>query len=176
MDLLLLQSITAIRDPLSTAIFLFITHFADTISLAILTTIFTLWLLWRLQITRAIIFSAGMIFSELLTQFLKLIIARPRPSFTALVQDGFSFPSGHALGATIFFGFLLFIILQNNKKHWIKLVFSALLPLLILAIGFSRVYLGVHWVTDVIAGWVIGAVILAGMIKIVSYADENSKS
>lgn len=172
MDLLISQSIAAIRDPLGIAVFLFITHLADALSLAILTTIFMLWLLWRLQITRAIILVAGMILSGLLTQSLKLFVARPRPNFAVLAQDGFSFPSGHALGATVFFGFLFFIILKNNKKHWIKLVFSILLPLLILAVGFSRVYLGVHWTSDVIGGWVIGGVILMIMTKVMKYTEQ----
>lgn len=173
MDLILSQSITAIRDPLSIAIFLFITHLADALSMAILTTIFTLWLLWRLQMTRAIILAAGMILSGLLTQSLKLFIARPRPNFAALAEDGFSFPSGHALGAIVFFGFLLFIIIRNIKGRWIKLVFSLLLPLLILAVGFSRVYLGVHWTTDVIGGWVIGGLILTAMIKTIKYVEQK---
>lgn len=172
MDLFLSQFIITLREPISMAFFLFITHLSDATSLTILTIILTLWLLWKLQISRAIIFAAGMIFSGLLTQFLKLLTMRPRPNFAVLSQDGFSFPSGHALGAMVFFGFLLFIILQSTKNRWIKLVFSILLPLLILATGFSRVYLGVHWVTDVIGGWAIGGLILAVMIKIMKYLEQ----
>ncbi len=173
MDLFLTQSIVNLRGSGGAVISLFITHLGDVLSITILSVILMLWLVLRLRLVQAIIFSAGMIFSGLFTQFLKLSFSRPRPDFfSSLPQDGFSFPSGHALGTIVFFGFLLFIILENNYRQWIKSVFKIALPLLILAIGFSRVYLGTHWISDVFAGWLIGGLILILMIKLVKYTEQ----
>lgn len=88
---------------------------------------------------------------------LKNIYDRPRPSIEHLVHaDGFSFPSGHSLGAFLIFGSLLIVLHQRLEKSWRKTVFEALLVLLIAFIGLSRIYLGVHYPTDVLAGFVMG--------------------
>jgi len=87
---------------------------------------------------------------------LKNIIQRPRPEeFQIITETGFSFPSGHTMISTAFYGYLIYLIYKNiiNKKtKWILII---ILSILIILIGLSRVYLGVHYISDVIAGFLI---------------------
>lgn len=177
MDLAFAKFIVTTQNPMGVGIFSWLTHLGGLVFIFIASVIIIVWLIWRLWLEEALLFGAGIFFAGLLTQFLKLLIGRMRPPDGARVLwDGYSFPSGHALGATVFYGFLLFLILRYSKNNWIRKLFSAILPLLILLIGASRVYLGVHWVTDVIAGWAIGGIILAAIIKIVGYIGQPSNS
>lgn len=90
---------------------------------------------------------------------LKNIVCRPRPNILRIVEEtGYSFPSGHSMVSLSFYGLLLYIICKNvNKKYLnILLIFSGII--LIIAIGFSRIYLGVHYFSDVLAGF-LGAIV-----------------
>jgi undecaprenyl-diphosphatase len=89
----------------------------------------------------------------LLNVILKNIFARPRPNNLRLIQEnGYSFPSGHAMISTAFYGLLIYIICTKVKTKKEKVIYSILLSLLIVLIDFSRIYLGVHYVSDVLAG------------------------
>ena len=96
--------------------------------------------------------------SSLLLMFLlKLIFHRNRP-LTPLLEaaKGYSFPSGHALMSITFYGLLIFLVWQSGKNIWVKWVLTVLLALLITFIGISRVYLRVHYASDVLAGFCVG--------------------
>ena len=80
-------------------------------------------------------------------------------------ESGYSFPSGHSMVATGFYGFLIYLIYKEVKNKKIKYPLIVFLSILILLIGISRIYLGAHYATDVIGGWIIGAVYLAFFIK-----------
>lgn len=98
--------------------------------------------------------------SSLLLMFLlKTIFKRNRP-LTPLLHEakGFSFPSGHALMSVTFYGLLIVIVWEFVKAPWLRWLLSILLALLILIIGFSRVYLRVHYASDVVAGFSVGLV------------------
>lgn len=87
----------------------------------------------------------------------KNIFMRARPSILAsTLEKGFSFPSGHSAVSAAVYIYLLYLILKKCKYTWIKWISVVLLPLLIASIGISRVYLGVHYITDVIAGFLLG--------------------
>ncbi len=91
----------------------------------------------------------------IINQLLKLVIMRPRPILTLRLinQNGYSFPSGHAMAATAFYGLLIYLLLKSNHKY--KLPLCILLSLLIIIIGLSRIYLGVHYASDIIGGMII---------------------
>jgi membrane-associated phospholipid phosphatase len=96
--------------------------------------------------------------SLLLMLLLKQLFRRKRPAVPLLfAAKGMSFPSGHAMMSVCFYGFLLHILLNSSFTPGLQIVFGIACILLILLIGFSRVYLQVHYVTDVIAGFIIGA-------------------
>jgi membrane-associated phospholipid phosphatase len=90
---------------------------------------------------------------------LKFLFNRPRPLIPLLKEaQGLSFPSGHAMMSFSFYGLLIYLVWQNIKVPWIRAVLITLLSLLILTIGFSRIYLRVHYASDVMAGFAVGAI------------------
>ncbi len=102
--------------------------------------------------------------AEVLSRILKALIRRPRP-FPSLVETGgYAFPSGHALLSITFYGFLLYILLKEKKSQNTKVYDSICLISVTLLIGFSRIYLNVHWLTDILCGYIIGLVWLTGCI------------
>lgn len=104
----------------------------------------------------------------LLNRILKLIVARERPNVLRLVsEEGYSFPSGHAMVSMGFYGFLIYLTCANIKNKKIKYPLIVFLSILILLIGISRIYLGVHYATDIIGGFVIGIAYLIIFIKFV---------
>ncbi len=85
---------------------------------------------------------------------------------------GFSFPSGHALMSVTFYGLLIVIVWEFVKAPWLRWLLSILLALLILIIGFSRVYLRVHYASDVVAGFSVGLVWLILSIWALSWVEK----
>lgn len=96
--------------------------------------------------------------SEIFTGLGKIILQRPRPALAVYIEHSFSFPSGHATLAVAFYGFLTYVLVRNVKlwktKFWLFLSGG----IVVLLIGFSRLYLGVHYVSDVWGGYLVGAV------------------
>jgi membrane-associated phospholipid phosphatase len=98
-------------------------------------------------------------------QALKIAVGRPRPDFL-LVSDmptTMSFPSGHALSATILGGILIYLLGETVRSKVICRGLQFMLTLFILAVGASRVYLGLHWPSDVIGGFAFGGLGLVGL-------------
>jgi len=94
--------------------------------------------------------------SALINQILKYIIQRPRPTeYRIINESGYSFPSGHSMVSAAFYGFLIYLIYKNVKNKYLKYGLIILLSLLIIFIGTSRIYLGVHYTSDVLAGFLI---------------------
>lgn len=113
---------------------------------------------WRISLQAFLI-----LLSTFLMNFgIKYLISRPRPLLDGRlveVSDGsFSYPSGHSMCALAFYGFNIYLIFKLVKKPWQRWTLIILQLFLILSIGTSRVYLGVHYPTDVVAGYAAGFV------------------
>ena len=140
-----------------TKIFTWITMLgkSQVILVFILTTTALLWL-WRKKycILPLFIAVAG---SESFTWLGKLLFHRPRPAMAVYAERSFSFPSGHATIAVAFYGFAAYLLMRSARtwKTAVNILFTAFL--LITAIGFSRVYLGEHYISDVWSGYLVGA-------------------
>lgn len=104
---------------------------------------------------------------------IKSILQRPRPSIFRIIEEsGYSFPSGHSMISMAFYGFFIYLIFTNIKNKYIKIISITSLSILIILIGFSRVYLGVHYVSDVIAGFIFS---LAYLILYTSILNKYYK-
>lgn len=102
--------------------------------------------------------------ASLLNFLFKTVFRRARPDVLRLVQaSGYSFPSGHSMISAAFYGLLIYLCVVFIKPPWSRIV-SAVLALLILAIGVSRIYLGVHYASDVVGGFLAGISWLAMFI------------
>ncbi|MDA8227086.1 MAG: phosphatase PAP2 family protein [Desulfitobacterium hafniense] len=125
------------------------------------------YLLFRLKhVWEAMILSINLAGGWLLNLFLKVIFHRTRPDIQHLVKaDGYSFPSGHAMISATFYGMLGYLLWLNFREHSIPSWYVPVLTVgLIITIGVSRIYLGVHYPSDVIAGFAAGGVWLIACI------------
>jgi undecaprenyl-diphosphatase len=119
---------------------------------------------------REAVFTLTVILADLANVLIKLLIHRPRPTLAnaKLFMDfsQSSFPSGHVVHYVVFFGFLLTVMIvgKNISSFWRVLV-GLLSAFLILTVSFSRIYLGAHWATDVIGGYLFGFIYLGIILK-----------
>lgn len=104
-----------------------------------------------------------------LNLILKSLLQRPRPTeFRIINETGYSFPSGHSMISMAFYGFIIYLIYEKVKNKYIKWTSITLLSILIVMIGFSRIYLGVHYVSDVLAGFLFSIAYLIVYIGIIN--------
>lgn len=151
----------SIRSVELTNIFIFITDLGNPFIISSICLAF-LMLLWIHKKTSHMLQFIVTLLSTALVIFLtKEIIQLPRPTGGLINETGYSFASGHAMFATVFFGLVFYSYKDHFKNRTLRLLFIILNILFILAIGISRVYLGVHYMTDVIAGFFIGTIITA---------------
>ena len=102
-----------------------------------------------------------------INQTIKHIVRRPRPNVLRLVEEnGYSFPSGHSMISVAFYGLLIYFVYKNINNKYLKWTLISLLSLLILTIGFSRIYVGVHYFTDVVGGFFLALAYLIVYIYI----------
>lgn len=100
---------------------------------------------------------------------LKQIVQRPRPTEYRIVNEtGYSFPSGHSMVSMAFYGFLIYLIYKYVKNKYLKIGLITFLSVLIISIGISRIYLGVHYTSDVMAGFCISVSYLVLYVSSVS--------
>ena len=144
---------TFLISDFATPIAKFITNFGGAIFLAVLTII--LFILIKNKKIGVSIFSNLAIITAL-NQLLKNILQRPRPTEYRIIEEtGYSFPSGHSMISMAFYGYLIYLIYKYVKNKYVKWISMALLSLLICSIGISRIYLGVHYTSDVLGGFLI---------------------
>ncbi len=153
------EFIYASESFITTALMLGFTQVGEVLSMVILSLIMiTILMLYKLKF-HTLFFIVAMLASSILIPVTKNSFDRERPSLLRLIDiTGFSFPSGHAMGSSIFFGSLMVIIKNSGLRS--KGLLYALCGFFILMISSSRVYLGVHYPTDVIAGIVAGTMVV----------------
>ncbi|NYI03624.1 phosphatase PAP2 family protein [Allostreptomyces psammosilenae] len=136
----------------------------DPVTLRIVLGGLALWLLWRgaWRVCAWVVATAGV--SGPLGQGVKQLVGRARPELAEPVSHapGLAFPSGHAMTAASSFGILLLVLLPLLKRVW-RVVLWVLAVVSVVGVGFTRVALGVHWVSDVLGGWLLGIAVVAGM-------------
>ena len=144
---------TFLISDFATPIAKFITNFGSAIFLITLTVILVI-LIKNKKIGLSIF--SNLIIITVLNQLLKRILQRPRPTeFRIIEETGYSFPSGHSMVSMAFYGYLIYLIYKYVKNKYVKWISIVLLSILICSIGVSRIYLGVHYTSDVLGGFLV---------------------
>ena len=144
---------TFLISNFATPIAKFITNFGGAIFL-ILLTILLFILIKNKKIGLSI--SINLFVITILNQILKYILQRPRPTeFRIIEETGYSFPSGHSMVSMAFYGYIIYLIYRYVKNKYVKWSSIVFLSVLICSIGVSRIYLGVHYTSDVLGGFLI---------------------
>ena len=144
---------TFLISDFATPIAKFITNFGGAIFIIILTVVLFV-LIKNKKIGISIISNLVIIIA--INQILKRIVQRPRPTEYRIIEEtGYSFPSGHSMVSMAFYGYLIYLIYKYVKNKYLKWISIILLSILICSIGISRIYLGVHYTSDVLGGFFI---------------------
>ncbi len=149
----------SLRGPVQDVIISSITHLSDTVTIiafCIVLLILPNRKTYGLPVSLACL--GGVAIYKPLKHF--VLRARPDASLHLVTQGGYSFPSGHSVTSIVFYGLMLYLIQKHCKNEKLKTVLSWICGILAAVIGPSRIYVGVHWPTDVLAGWCLGGGIL----------------
>lgn len=172
-DSFLYHTIALIMNPGVTILFKIITHCGDWV--VILPTCAILMFTLK-EKNQKIAISLNLVTIFLLNQFMKLLFNRPRPTENVLIEAvGYSFPSGHSMVSMAFYGLLIYLAYKNIKNKGLRNSICIGLTILILLIGISRIYLGVHFASDVIGGFCVSMVYLILMISILKEKLEKKE-
>lgn len=155
--------VVQLHNPVFTAFFRFITDFGYVqILLILLVIILIVFHKYRFAYILPIHVTISVIFNMIL----KNIFARPRPEMIRLIDEtGFSFPSGHAMVTMVAYGYLIYVVHHYIQQKWLRYSLIAFLIFIIVSVGLSRIYLGVHYLTDVLAGYSISLFYLLVVTK-----------
>ncbi|OHA47323.1 MAG: hypothetical protein A2541_01910 [Candidatus Taylorbacteria bacterium RIFOXYD2_FULL_36_9] len=165
------------RTDMLVNLFYFITLFAESITIIIFSIILSVFLWIKRQHIYLFFLWFTLIIGEGLTFFGKHIFQRERPdiSLQAITEDSFSFPSGHATIVILFYGFLVYLIIKKQKSLKIQIITLFLFIVAVILIDFSRLYLGVHYLSDVLAGNLVGLITLLLSISIIEWLAKHHK-
>ena len=145
---------------------LILTKLGDPEFVVVLITISLSLLLWQKRVWAAQILTLTCLGGLILNQGLKLVFAKPRPQLWTplIVEHSYSFPSGHALGSSVVYGFLAVLLAQHYPRY--RAVIYSVAIVIVGSIGLSRLFLGVHYPTDIIAGYAVGLLWLTTCVGI----------
>jgi undecaprenyl-diphosphatase len=156
--------IHALRTPVLTSFFYLCTLLANTGTVVFITVVAVVVLSVRRRFAEAILVTVVVAGGQALGTVAKLLIVRARPlAAKALIPlpDSYAFPSGHSLAAMLLYGVLAFLLVRSLSGIGARLAVSLAASVVIVLVGVSRVYLGVHWPSDVVAAWLLGGAWLA---------------
>jgi membrane-associated phospholipid phosphatase len=155
----LANALYQLRTPLGVKVFYTITNFADQITIAILLVISLIYLFFKKELAYLYALIITFIGSEGSAFLIKILINRTRPGadLAYYLETSKSFPSGHSTVAMAFFGFVTYYIICHINGKSKKFLFILIGIILIGLIGFSRLYLVVHYLSDVIGGFLVGS-------------------
>lgn len=160
-----------ISNPV-TSIFMAVTNLGGVIGIVTITILILIFMKNK-KYKFYIVFNLVMV--TILNQAIKYIVQRPRPIEHRIIdQFGYSFPSGHSMVSMAFYGFLIYLIYKNVKNKFLKWGLCTSLSFLIVLIGISRIYLGVHYASDVIGGFCLSISYLIVYVKMIGKNIKKS--
>ncbi|MGB3298459.1 MAG: phosphatase PAP2 family protein [Phormidesmis sp.] len=175
LDRTILLYIHQFASPTLDAIVVGITRIGDPKTVVPLTAIVLCFLWLKRYRTEAKIFALDAFGGVVLSYFLKLAFNKQRPQLwdSPIVETTFSYPSGHALGSMVLYGFLSYVFATIYPRY--AKVFYSVATVLIIFIGLSRLYLGVHWPTDIAAGYGIGFLWISVCIALLRLQKDDEQ-
>ena len=156
-----------------TLFFKFITNLINIYFISILCLLFILVSIFKRDYKYIPFVVCNLIFILIINIVLKHIYLRPRPEFMLIEEYGYSFPSGHSMIAMAFYGLFIYILFHIKINKYLKYILSFLTLLLIVLIGVSRIYLRVHYFSDVIAGFAVSVIYLIFFTKFMKMVIGN---
>ena len=148
-------SVISYNSSIKTSMILITSLFKHVIFLALILIVLFI-LIYKKRFNKAVIFIIGIVGGVLLEEMIKEIIKRARPGNFLISVSGYSFPSGHAVMSTIFFFLIWYLFRKDIKNEYLKTAFFIVNVTLALLVDFSRIYLRVHWFSDVLGGVLLG--------------------
>jgi undecaprenyl-diphosphatase len=163
-------------EPAVRKVFVAITEMGSATVLTTLGVCMALWLLMRHRQILALVWAVAQGGGALLNVLFKDWFARDRPPFPAaeINEKSYSFPSGHSMGALVAYGLIAYYLVLTLRNRSARIASVTFLFLLVLAVGFSRIYLGAHWFSDVLGGFVVGAAWLAACISAIEVGRRRA--
>lgn len=146
------------RTPAMTTVAIVVTEVGSTVSMTIIAIVTIGYLLIKRRRGDAVLVAVVAAGAGLLVRVGKATVGRERPpvEYRLVTETNESFPSGHALASAAILGVVLVVLLPSIRSRGLRIGVAIGVGLFVVAIGLSRLYLGVHWATDVLAGWVTG--------------------
>lgn len=155
-DTSIIDFLYSLRSPLLNKIMLAISYIGGDL-LIVVTILLIIILTLKRHVREAVLFGFILGMTVVINDILKKIIQRPRPDIDPLISlQDYSFPSGHAMDSFVFYATFSFLVFHFTRSKKLALISTILSTILIFLIGISRIYLGVHYPTDVIAGYLGG--------------------
>ncbi len=144
-----------------TNIFKVITFLGSTLFIVLAGIFFFVFFLLKGEKNKSFLISGTLIISTILNNLIKIIIRRERPGVLALVTEkSFSYPSGHMMASVTLYGLLYYLVYKSNLNKKVKIFLEIILIILPILIGISRIYLGVHFATDIIGATLVSLILL----------------
>jgi len=162
-DRRILSLVAILRTPQLDQVMYTVTFLGNARTIVVLATVAVLVALVAWRWRAALLLLAALAASEIFFGLLSLLAQRPRPPLedARIVQGGFSFPSGQSALAATFYGTVAYLLIRSTRREGVKALLGVGAALLIFVIGVSRIYLGLHYPSDVLAGWAAGALWVA---------------
>lgn len=163
----------SLREPAITGVAIVITTLAN--KYVIIGLCLLLLILPKTRMTFGIPLSVGALVTMLMNSLIKHLVERPRPEVVHLVTEhGFSFPSGHSITSMFFYGFAIWLVWRYVDNQTARRILTVLLAIPMLLVGPTRIYLGVHFPTDVLGAWCLGFAAIVLFIEIVCVYDKKT--
>lgn len=172
-DEAILRAVNSLESPTLDLAMVGLTQLGGVIGVVVLTVGFATLLWIRHHCQKAIILVTGVGGAALLNILLKTVFQRDRPELweRIVTENSFSFPSGHAMASSAL-ALSLFVIFWHTKWRWLIIILTSLY---VAIIAISRLYLGVHYPTDILAGWMVSAAWVGSIVLAVNYRKWTAR-
>ncbi len=166
MDIRILESISYIRCDFLTILMKIFSVIGDFSFYFVIILFF--FIFWDNKIKYKV--TINLVVISLINNLLKVLIKRDRPYLAMINESSYSFPSGHTMAATFFYGYLIYIVYKSKHSKRVKISFITSFSLIATLIIFSRLYLGVHYPSDVLVGFLIS---LTYLLVVINYKGKK---